>query len=64
MSHDVHENYNPSQTVKKNSQKHPVYEDKSDTNRKVAIVRKTLKLNYMFSTIFETNYGICYFIVG
>ena len=33
----VCEKYNLSQT-EKNSEKHPVYEDKSDTKRKVAIV--------------------------
>ena len=39
MSHDVCENYNLSQTVKKtakSSKKQSVYEDKRDTNRKVA----------------------------
>ena len=33
-------------------QKHPVYEDKSDTRRKVIKVRGTLIWNFMFRTIF------------
>ena len=28
--------------LKKNGKKHPVYEDKSDSPRKVAVVRRTL----------------------
>ena len=38
--HDVREKYNCSQTEKQ--KKHPVYEDKSDSRRKVVIVRRTL----------------------
>ena len=36
----------------KNSQKYPVYDDKSDTRRKVVKVRGTLIGNFMFRTIF------------
>ena len=40
ISHNVSEKCYLSQTEKQ--QKHPVYEDKSDTRRKVVIVRGTL----------------------
>ena len=36
----------------KKQQKHPVYEDKSDTRRKVIKGRGTLIRNFMFRTIF------------
>ena len=35
----------------KTQQKHPVYEDKSDTRRKVVIVRGTLISDFMFRTL-------------
>ena len=37
---------------KKTAKKHPVYKDKSDSRRKVVIVRRTLIENVMFRTIF------------
>ena len=47
----------------KNSKKHPVYEDKSDTRRKVIKVRGTL-YETLCSEQFSPNFCICYIIVG
>ena len=37
----------------KRTQKHPVYKDKSDTRRKVVLVRGTLMGNFMIRIIFH-----------
>ena len=44
----------------KNSKKHPVYEDKSDTRRKVVIDRGTLIRIFMFRTIFDKFWYMLY----
>ena len=44
----------------KNDQKHPVYEDKGDTRRKVVKVKKTLIWSFMFRTILQFRYMLYY----
>ena len=45
----------------KKQQKHPVYEDKSDTRRKVIKVRGTLIKNFMFITIYAKFLYMLYY---
>ena len=47
----------------KKQQKHPIYEDKSDTRIKVVIVREHL-YETLCSEQFLAKFGICYIIVG
>ena len=58
--HDVREKFNCSQT-EKTEKKHPVYEDKSGSRRKVVIVRGTLILNFIIRTIFGKCWCILYY---
>ena len=48
----------------KNSKKYPVYDDKSDTRRKVVKVRGTLIYETLCSEQLLPKFGICYIIVG
>ena len=45
----------------KNSKNHPVYEDKSDSRRKVIIVRRTLIWNFIIRTIFGRFWYMLYY---
>ena len=45
--------------LKKTEKKHPVYEDKSDSRRKVVIGRGILMRNFIIRTIF----GKCWYIL-
>ena len=47
--------------LKKNRKRQPVYEDKSDTRRKVVIARGTLIWNFMIRTIFAKFWYILYY---
>ena len=50
IQHDV--KINCSQ-IEKERKKHPVYKDKSETTRKVVIVRRTLIRNFIIRIIFH-----------
>ena len=41
--------------------KHPVYKDKSDSRRKVVIVRRTLISNFIIRTIFRRFWYMIYY---
>ena len=45
----------------KKQKKHPVYEDKSGSRRKVVIVRGTLIGNFIIRTIFDKCWYILYY---
>ena len=47
--------------LKKASKKHHVYEDKSDSRRKVVKVRGTLICNFMFRKFFAKFWYILYY---
>ena len=47
--------------LKKNKKKHPVYEDESDTRRKVIIVRETLMENFKIRTILAKFLHMLYY---
>ena len=57
---DVCEKCNCSQT-EKNGKNNPVYEDKSDSRRKVVIVRQTLIWNFIIRAIFGRFWYMLYY---